>query len=347
MSGSLCKACAQPVSANETLCPTCAAAERANAAEPAGERESAVPTSDRELVKDSGFRLTWLLSGACVLIFLGAQAIGNVDSWEPYEKIGYYSPDRIWEGAYWGLITSALVHLDFLHLAMNLYWLWTFGHAFERAYGPARWLIFFVTAAWVSSGIQMLTGDPGLGASGVGYALFGFGWVARNYRDEFREVVDDGVVRLFVGWFFLCVAGTLFGVMQIGNGAHLGGLLFGVLTAQLAQAPQRRLWSSLGLAALTALSVLPLAWCPWSMNWTAIQAGRAHQAQRYMEAAGWYHQSLKLGQDPTWAWHSLAGIYGYLQLDAEYADALRNLRQLSPAKADEVEQNYGPPLPVK
>lgn len=343
-----CDACSQPLSGDDSRCPACMAAaqpsEDLGAAPQIADPEPAAEFPDQKLRdRNHGFSLTWILCGACVLIFLAAAGMGPVESQTAYEKIGLYSSEAIWKGAYWALITSALVHLDFIHLFMNLYWLWWFGHAFERSFGAARWLLFFGVAAWVSSGAQLLSGDTGIGASGVGYALLGFGWVARARYPEFRLVMPDRIIRGFLIWFFVCIGITMAGIMRIGNEAHLGGLLFGVLTARLILMRPVRAWVPIGLAALTSLSVLPLAWCPWSMVWTSVQAERAHQERRYAEAAGWYHRSLALGQDPTWVWYGLAGIYGYQEAEADYANALRNLRQVSPERADEIQQRYGPP----
>jgi GlpG protein len=66
---------------------------------------------------------------------------------------GYVSEERIYEGAHWGLLTNAVVHIQPLHLIFNLYWLWILGGAFERTFGPVRMLLFVICSAVVSSGL--------------------------------------------------------------------------------------------------------------------------------------------------------------------------------------------------
>ena len=45
---------------------------------------------------------------------------------------------EIRRGQLWRLVTSVLPHLDIIHLAFNLYWLWVLGTTVERVYGHLR-----------------------------------------------------------------------------------------------------------------------------------------------------------------------------------------------------------------
>ena len=67
--------------------------------------------------------LTWLACAACVVVFAGLMDEPRRDSWEGLQKWGYYSYDKILDGAIWSLVTSTFVHLQFLHLVFNIYWL--------------------------------------------------------------------------------------------------------------------------------------------------------------------------------------------------------------------------------
>lgn len=266
---------------------------------------------------------------------------GKTDSWESVERWGQLSPDRIWGGAYWGLLTSVFVHADIVHLAFNVYWLWLLAGAFERTVGGLRWIAFFLVAAWISSGLQLLSGAPGIGMSGVVYALVGLGWAGRQKVGELGRLVDERTVRLFLGWGLLCFLVTVFGVMSIGNAAHAGGLLFGVLTARLLVNQRHRALIGAGIGGLAALSVVSLFWCPWSWMWNASQGGRASARGRYDAAAQWYRRSLELNPNASEVWENLARVYGYQQRPAEYAEALQHLRRLEPKAADRVEATYG------
>src|SRR5687768_9461977 len=130
---------------------------------------------------DAAPLLTPVACGLCIIAFLGLNFQVADTSWASLSRWGYLPDRAIWEGAPWALVTSVFVHLEIWHIGFNVYWLWILGSCLERNIGSLRWLLFFIAAAWVSSAAELLfTGNSGIGMSGVGYALFGFGWVARK-----------------------------------------------------------------------------------------------------------------------------------------------------------------------
>jgi membrane associated rhomboid family serine protease len=279
---------------------------------------------------------------AAVVIFIGITAEKS-DSWESVAKWGYLPTERILSGAYWGLITSAFVHIELWHIAMNVFWLWVLGSAMEQSVGPVKFLAFMLAAAFVSSGVELATGDVGIGLSGVGYAIFGFGWISRDRLPELKRVVPDRVVSMFLIWLVACFPLTMLGILRVANAAHVSGLLFGMAIAAVFVLRYRLLLTAPGLALLLACAVVPLFWAPWSREWVSAQAGIAHTQHDYPRAVALYRRSLQMGGDRTWAWHNLAVIYGYTHDASNYADALERLRQLDPGSAREVETDYGPP----
>jgi GlpG protein len=286
----------------------------------------------------------------CLLINSGSQA--NFD--DRLASVGYLPPERIWSGAVWGYITSAFVHVQIWHLAFNVYWLWILGGAVERHFGPRWWLLFFLAAAWISSGAEFLTGDTGLGMSGVGYALFGLTWISRSRIDEFRRIVSDQTAMIFLVWFVVCIFLDRTGEIAIGNLAHAGGLAFGVLVGFWVVGKVSKPALIGGIAVLMILSTVPIFGAPWSVNWTSHKAQQAMKADDYDKAIVWLRKTLEQGQDPKWTWYMLAQCYGYEwgesvdagkpRYQAEYADALRRLRRLNPADANQVEGMYGKPV---
>lgn len=282
----------------------------------------------------------------CIVVFAGLSLASNDVSWEAAAQWGYFPDTVIWEGKPWALITSTFVHRELWHIAFNLYWLWILGSCFEISLGWVRWLAFFVAAAWASSSAELLFGGgSGIGMSGVGYALFGFGWVARKRIPRFAEILTDQTCQVFLIWLLLCIALTNFGWMHIANWAHLFGLAFGVSVAGLWEVHTRRIAAAAGLVALLATSMVPLFWCPVSPDWTAFQATQAHENEDYKSAIGWYRRALAMGMDPEWAWANLAGIYGSQGNKAEYAKALSKLRKVNAKAADEMDSGNSLPKP--
>jgi len=260
------------------------------------------------------------------------------DSWEGLENWGYYPYDKILDGAIWSLVTSVFVHLELWHLAFNIYWLWVLGSALERAIGSLRWLGFFVFSAFVSSGIELLfDGDTGIGASGVGYALFGFLWMGRERYPRFREVLNQQTIILFLVWLVVCVWMTISEMKAIGNYAHFAGLGFGAGAGAWVSHERWRRPLTAGLVALVLAAALPLVWAPWSRAWTARRGFKAHLRGDYQSAIKWYDRSLQLGADKLWCWHSLALAYHCLGDNVARDAAVQKLRELDEGKAREVQ----------
>jgi GlpG protein len=283
--------------------------------------------------------LTTVACAACFVVFIGLKVSASELLYSQTERWGLLAPGATWEGKPWGLISSVFVHLEFFHIAFNVYWLWILGGILEQKIGSLRWLIFFLGAAWVSSALQLLTsGDVGIGMSGVGYALFGFGWVARPRMPEFARILDNQTVIIFVLWLVGCAIGTQLGLVQIANMAHLGGLAFGACVAGLFVLKWKPWATAPGLVALAALSVLPLFWCPTSFMWNALEADKARDRKDYAAAIGLYKRTLEMGEDEKWSLANLAAIYAEQKNTAEYQ---RTVAELDKVVGENPEKSEG------
>lgn len=288
-------------------------------------------------------RLTPIACALCVLIFLGLTLGGENMTWAESSRWGYFPPSAIWKGVPWSLMTSAFVHLEIWHLAFNVYWLWMLGNCLEDSIGPGRWLLFFLSAAWISGTLELLvSGDQGIGMSGVGYALFGFGWLARHKMPQFKALLSQQTIITFLLWLVGCALATFAGLANIANMAHLAGLAFGAAVAGTFVVRHRVLLVAPALALLVAASFVPLFWCPQSVEWTSERASQAHEKEDYAQAVFWYRRSLARGQEPSWVWTNLALIY-HDSNKPEYFKAMKELRAVDAKAAQEIEAEYGPP----
>lgn len=257
-------------------------------------------------------RLTPILCALCVASFLGLNLGGANMTWAQSRIFGYLPDVSVWTGAPWSLISSTFVHLEIMHILFNVMLLWSLGNIFENEFGSLRFAAFFLGAAWVSSALQLLSsGGMGIGMSGVGYALFGFGWLARRRFPAFAAILTQQNVIIFLVWLVGCWVATEFGTAHIANGAHLAGLLFGAAVAGGCFIPQKlqRALSGLGVLVLVAASFVPLFWCPLSSDWTGLQAKRAQDHKDLKTASYWYERTIARDPDATWALHNLAVIY--------------------------------------
>jgi len=287
--------------------------------------------------------VTLALCVLCVVVSAGIWAEGATPSWATLAHWGYLPADRVWDGAWWSLITSCFVHLTFWHLAFNVYWLWVLGALAERTLGRAKFLAFVLVAAFVSSAVQLTaSGDTGHGASGVGYALFGLVWASRAVVPRFRAL-SERTGTLFWIWLVGCFVATRAGWANIGNAAHVGGVIFGLLVSPwlVVRAPRWRL-AVIGSILLAASSVIVCLWSPWSSTWLAYKAYKAQVARNYDAAIDGYRRALALDATNLWARENLALAYGAKGAMGDYAATLASIRAIDPAAAEEVEKYANP-----
>ena len=214
--------------------------------------------------------LTYLLTALSVLI-TGASALGSQGGplIARLGTFGLVDTEDIWNGRVGGLVTPVFIHGGVLHLLFDMLWLVQLGRILERTLPPAVYLGFILASAAVGSATEMLvSGTTGIGMSGVVYAMFGLLWAGRGYDASWRAVATRGNLQYLIGWGLFCVVGTYFHFLNIANGAHAGGFLFGLCIGYLFFSPRRRWVWAAPLALLLAANVLACTWQPWSAEWT-------------------------------------------------------------------------------
>ena len=156
----------------------------------------------------------------------------------------------------WGIswITSMFLHGSWDHILGNMLFLAVFGKNVEDAFGPLRYLTFYLAGGFVATMTQtamtLLFGTaaegrvPNLGASGAIAAVLGAYFVLYPNSTVFG-LAFIWPVRLsawfFLGFWFLYQLFEanfgLFGAKAHGGGvaffAHVGGFVFGVVVARL------------------------------------------------------------------------------------------------------------------
>lgn len=137
---------------------------------------------------------------------------------------------NIQAGQVWRLFTPIFVHLDALHLAMNMYWLYRFGSQIEHFRGALVLGGLVLLTALLSNVAQALVESPYFfGMSGVAFGLFGYVWIKSMYDPSARVFVSRSTALFFVIYFFLC----LFNFFPVANTAHGVGLFVGAAAAYL------------------------------------------------------------------------------------------------------------------
>ena len=238
---------------------------------------------------------------ACSGIWIALQFAPTPVSSADYLRWGIADMDQVRHGAWWAVFTAGWTHLALWHLAFNLYWFWRLGRVIEDDLGPLRLALLCGLAQGFASFVELgVSETTGLGASGMGYALFGYAWLARRRSAALAQVMPPSTVRLFLGWFVVCIALTELHVLNVANGGHAGGLIAGACAGWLAT---QRWVRALSLATLAgALACVPwFGWRPWSAQWQYEQGWEAQVNGDLPAAERHYRALIDVGGDELWA----------------------------------------------
>lgn len=277
-----------------------------------------------------------LLAVAALIASIHFWTGGSIDGLVVNHRAFFFEP--------WRLLTSVLPHADLFHFAFNLYWLFLFGKLVERRLGRSATAILYAYLAAISSAAQYAMSRGGIGLSGVGYGLFGFLWVAARTNSSWEGSVDQKTIRLFVGWFLLCILLTKLQVWNVGNFAHGAGALFGGLAggAYLANAEVRIRYRSgvlLGVLLVLWAATSARAWVnPGSfVDELSERAFAAMEEDDYPAAVELWQRALELDDSQWYAWFNLAVAYEALDRQDDALTAYRRAYELQPEDIDVIE----------
>jgi len=135
----------------------------------------------------------------------------------------------------WPLWRPTLLHFSFLHILMNMFWWWILARRLEMIDGKLALLLVIIAGGLLGNAAQWWYAGPGFGgASGVTLAMLA--WVtSRQKRFHLNYQVPPALLSVMVAWLLLTLLGDTVvpGLSGTAHGAHFGGLLTGLLLAQL------------------------------------------------------------------------------------------------------------------
>ena len=165
-------------------------------------------------------------------------------------------PAQITSGHHWiTILTAMFMHGSWSHIIGNMIFLWAFGPEIEDAMGRGRYLLFYMAGGLVAMLAQILADPhstvPNLGASGAIAAVMG-GFIVTYPRDRIKAVLFIFIfvrimlipAALLIGFWFLTQLVHAGAVAQAQTGgvaylAHVGGFVFGAVTARLFEGSSR------------------------------------------------------------------------------------------------------------
>jgi len=257
----MCRGCGSIVGGGEAQCAVCGASVSTSAdAKPKRSRS----TTDGETpgfaraVLDRPYKFTIVLLFANIFIFIlmwqtSGQALSMSEPLPFAILIAFGAKVNLLIQAghqWWRFVTPMFLHVNLLHLIVNMYSLWMVGPYVEKIYGSAKFVLFWiltgmcgVVASYLSVRPALATGPlgafifkaadvPSAGASG---ALFGLVGVLFVFGIKFRHELPEGFKRAFgTGLLPMILLNLFIGYVlrgYIDNAAHLGGLVSGALLA--------------------------------------------------------------------------------------------------------------------
>jgi len=136
----------------------------------------------------------------------------------------------------WQIFSSAFLHGNFAHIALNMFALWQFGSMVERAVGSRRFAWLYFASVFTASLVQLLVvtaalangAAPTVGASGGVFGVllaFAFLYPHARLMLIFPPIPLKAWV-LVTGYALIELTSGVFGTTQgVAHFAHLGGML--------------------------------------------------------------------------------------------------------------------------
>lgn len=163
-----------------------------------------------------------------VLMALDGAGIMDANGYVHLKWGSNYGPLTL-SGDWWRLITNTFIHFGIIHLAMNMYCLYTVGIYLEPMLGKIRYATAYLCTAVLASVISLYWHTEPANSAGASGAVFGVYGVflalltSNLIPKKVRTALLQNIV-IFVGY------NLLYGLKGgIDNAAHIGGLLSGLV----------------------------------------------------------------------------------------------------------------------
>jgi membrane associated rhomboid family serine protease len=202
---------------------------------------------------------TYVLIAINVIVFLIeiAQGAGGLFTEQGSRFVfdyGLFGPS-VAEGEWYRLVTCGFLHANIIHIGFNMLLLFSLGRLLEPALGMPRFLVLYF-ASLLAGSFGALILEPnslGIGASGAIFGLAGATFIIARGRGMDALAGEIG---------FLIVFNLIFSftLRNVSIGAHVGGLVGGVICALAIVAGEKGMFGRnrlpLEIAAMVAVAVV-------------------------------------------------------------------------------------------
>ena len=161
-------------------------------------------------------------------------------------------PDKVLNAqALYTFLSAMFLHINVLHLAGNMWFLWIFGDNLEHVLGPFLFLVFYILVGVIASLVHVFTVSPleaslpVIGASGAISGILG-AYIILFPRNKIRAFMLGYFRPYFFSvpaWFYALVW-FFYQMLYLGSPtsvaykAHIGGFLSGIILILLSKHKQ-------------------------------------------------------------------------------------------------------------
>ncbi len=180
----------------------------------------------------SNLYLTYGIIAINVLVFalmtMNGAGIMEVNSIVHIKWGSNFSPLTL-SGDWWRLLTNVFIHFGIIHLAMNMYCLYTVGVYLEPMLGKIKYITAYLCTGILASLVSLWWHKEGVNSAGASGAIFGmYGlFLALLITNLIPKQVRNALLQSIV----VFIAYNLIYGMKSGvdNSAHIGGLISGFI----------------------------------------------------------------------------------------------------------------------
>lgn len=180
---------------------------------------------------------TPIFLGLCLLLTVISELSGgSTDSYTMYRMGALWRASVLGLGEWWRLATSTVLHFGWLHLAVNMFTLYSVGTTLERVLGRTTYLLILILSGLSGALFSLLGHDITLSA-GISGALFGLASSTCVLIYTHRLPIPPLAQRALAGGLAPAILYNLllgFSRSGIDNYAHMGGLVGGALFTWMA-----------------------------------------------------------------------------------------------------------------
>jgi len=171
-------------------------------------------------------------------VIFSIQGFSNRSLFDKYSfQVGSILRDR----EYIRLISSAFLHVDYLHLGLNMYVFWSFSASLDQFFTPFQFILVYVGSLLAGNLLALFIqrNNEGYRAVGASGAVSGIVYASILLMPDSQLMLAILPFFSFPAWIFgiLYILYTIFGIQKksdnIGHEAHLGGAVGGLVITLL------------------------------------------------------------------------------------------------------------------